>query len=107
MSRLQRVYILRHSLEPTTIAAGTRALTDPRAAFSIALAGRYPIILAFLTSPLENGKTVKELNTRRPLKMYLTAHTKPTPDRLINLIPDQPKDRYVRAYARGRVCDTQ
>ena len=107
MSRMQRVYILRHSLEPTTIPSGTRALTDPQDAFSVALAGRYPIILAFLTSPLERGKTVKELDTRRPLKMYLTAHTKPTPGRLIDEAIDEPKDRYMRAYARGRVCDAQ
>ena len=103
MSRMQRIYILRHSLEPTTIPAGTRALTDPQDVFSAALAGRYPFILAYLTLPLESGKTVKELDARRPLKMYLTARTKPTADRLIDLAIDEPKDRYVRAYARGRV----
>lgn len=90
-------------MSPTAIPPGTRAIADPRAAFSIALAGRYPIILAFLTTPLEDGRTVKELDTRRPLKMYLTARTKPTADRLIDLAIDEPKDRYVRAYARVRV----
>lgn len=107
MSRMQRIYILRHSLEPSTIPAGTRALTDPQDAFSVALAGRYPAILAFLTTPLEDGRTVKPLDTRRPLKMYLTARTKPTAERLIDLAIDEPKDRYVRAYARGRVCNTR
>ena len=107
MSRMQRIFVLRHSLEPSTIPAGTRALTDPQDAFSVALAGRYPAILAFLTTPLEDGKTTKELDTRRPLRLYVTAHTKPTPDRLIDLIPDEPKGPYVRASARGRVYDTR
>lgn len=103
MGHLQRIYILRRSMNPTTIPAGTTAYTSPRDAFSAALAGRYPFILAFLTTPLENGRTVKPLNTRRPLKVYLTAFTRPTADRLIDLAIDEPKGPYVRAYARVRV----
>lgn len=103
MIRLQRIYIPVRSMVPKTIPAGTRATADPRDAFAAALAGRYPIILSFLTLPIEDGRTVKPLDTRRPLRLYLTGHARPTADRLIDLIPDEPKGPYVRAYARVRV----
>lgn len=101
MSRIARIYIPMHTMT-TTIPAGTAAYTSPWDAFSVALDGRYPVIAAYLTLPLKNGRTVKPLDARRPLRLYATAHTRPTPDRLIDLIPDQPKDRFIHARARVR-----
>lgn len=99
MSRMQRIYIPLHSLDPATIPAGTRAIIDPWDALTVAEDEGYPFIVAFLTSPLENGRTVKALDTRRPLRIYVTRKTSATGDRLIDLVPDEPRSFYARARA--------
>lgn len=73
--------------------AGTRAYSDPTAALAAAQDTGAPIILQYAAA-VRNGRTVKELDPRRPAKAYKTRRTvvqdNRTAYRLVDTNPDEP-----------------